>query len=684
METIKINTNELLEIIGAPRFTQPADALSLGKQLKREGISVAKEDWSIGQLVNVLRIADQAYYNDGESLTSTVRKLYQEIITDKVYDKLENILRKRDPKNKYLNKVGAETPKSPSSHASQRMTKLPFPMASLDKLKPYTANKWLDSINEVVVSNKVDGVSLGIISDGTGSIQLVSRGNGEIGQDVSYLLPYIKSLKKLINKSNKKKFKIRGELVLPQAAFKKFSSEYKNPRNLMSGVLNKGSISPAIKDALFVGYSVIEPKLKPINAFEFLDKLGIATPDWKIIKNPNSEKLTKLLINRKKNSSYDIDGLVITDTSSYESPSHSNPKKSKAYKDPSLIDSAETTVQEVIWNVGKTGSIIPIIQVEPVELCGTTVKKATCHNAEYIKNNKIGPGAVVLLTKGGEIIPYISEVIKPAKKASFPVDIDYKWEGVHIVLDEDSEENKGTSKAIAQRNIKRITSFYRTLGVENVSSGIFERLYEEGYDTIFKVASITVKKLLKISGFKEVSANKVYDEISGALDEVNIADAMYGSSCFNRLLGSRRLEQIVQAIPDFMKLKPQVLHQRISSLSGFNDTTASAFIEGLPLFKEFLPRLEKVANIVYPKKQKLQSKKLEGQNIVFTGFRDNNLSEIIKKNGGIEGSNVSSKTTILVVKDTSSTSSKAEKARNLGVKIMTKDQFERFLDKEIQ
>lgn len=669
MEMVSIPFNDT-EIIS--KYEQPSNALSLVKEIKKYGVS-AVDDWCVKDIVSLLKTADQAYYNDGESLTPAVKRLYQEVITDKVYDDIFDILKVRSPNNAYLKKVGAELVKSPSSHASQRMTKLPFPMASLDKIKPDTAQKWLSKVSQVVVSNKVDGVSLGIISDGKGNIQLVSRGNGETGQDISYLLPYIPSLKKL--SKTKKKFKIRGELVIPKSKFKKYEKDYANPRNQMAGIINKGSISSAFKDVLFVGYTVVEPKLKPVQAFEFLDSLGVETPNWKVIENPTVLKVSKLLETRRKSAPYDIDGLVVTDTSRAETPSYSNPKYSKAFKMQFEDQSTQVVVDHVEWNLGKTGSIVPKIVIKPVKLDGVTIRNVAAHNAKFVKDEKLGPGAVITLIRSGGVIPKIEEVIKPAKRAQMPTDISYVWNGVHIILDDENNLD-----AVDQLNVKRITSFYRTLGVENVSSGIFERLYDNGYTDIFKIARITVKKLLSIPGFKETSARKVYNEIKGVLEDVPISLAMYGSSCFNRLLGVKRLEQIVINIPDFMKLSTKTLQSQVSSLTGFNDKTASAFVEGLPCFKLFLPKLEKVATVSMPKKKRLSSSKLKGQVIVFTGFRDSELSNLIQSNGGIEGSSVSTKTTILVVKSKSSNSSKTEKAKSLGIKIMSVDEFTKWLN----
>lgn len=637
------------------------------KQVLKDENSI--QSWTAKQIVNFLKAADDAYYNDGTSLSEKEKTLFQKYVSDELYDTITDYLKEKAPDNPYLKKVGAV----PTSHASLRMVKLPFPMASLDKLKPDTVEKWFkrENIKSILISDKVDGISLGIECDGY-NIRCYTRGDGTTGQQVDYILKHVPSLKSL---KSDIPFSIRGELVIPRKNFEKYIGEYANPRNLIAGIMNKGSISPIFKDAIFVAYSLINPELSPEKAVQFLKDLGLPTANFKLLKNPTASLLSEELKNRKLSALYDMDGLVLTHPRHIEAPDTSNPTFSKAYKDPQLVDRQETVVKEVIWNVGKTGAIIPLVVVEPVSLCGTEVKKATGHNAKMLVERGIGKGAKVIISKSGEIIPYIEDVLESVEP-ELP-NIPYKWDGVHIVIDESQQSDKNN-----QLNIKRITHFYRTLGVENLSEGLFERLYNSGYDDILKIASLTENQLLKIHGFQKVSAQKVIKEISKVLRVVPIHKAMYGSSCFNRLLGLKRIEQIVIAYPNCLEMDKNELLSGIIQLEGFKDATAKAFVDGIPKFKKFLAKLKDISEIEYPAPAEERDGVLSDQVIVFTGFRDGNLSKIIRENGGVEGSGVSKKTTILVVADKNTTSTKAEKARSLGVKIMSKGEFENFLKEQ--
>jgi DNA ligase (NAD+) len=237
-------------------------------------------------------------------------------------------------------------------------------MASLDKKKPDSADKWLFDCDYVVVSNKMDGMSGGLVNDGNGNIKLYTRGDGDKGQDISYLVDYIPALKK--QKRAKKAYQVRGELILPKSAFKQYEGKFANARNMMGGMLTNSNISPAFKHAKFIAYTVIEPKLAPSKAFKFLDTLGFETPDWTIVKNPSAEKLSKLLAKRKKEVDFDIDGLVIS-KDVYEAPKHSNPKNSIAYKDNSILETALARVIDVKWQISKYNCLKPIIYIERLE-----------------------------------------------------------------------------------------------------------------------------------------------------------------------------------------------------------------------------------------------------------------------------------------------------------------------------
>ena len=164
---------------------------------------------------------------------------------------------------------------------------------------------------------------------------------------------------------------------------------------------------------------------------------------------------------------YEIDGLIITNNKINNRNKDGNPKYSFAFK--MDLEFVITKVISVEWNASKHGKLKPIVNIEPALLCGTTNKKATGNNADFIVKNGIGPGAIVKLIKGGEIIPKIIEVLEKTEP-QLP-DVEYKWNETKkevILLNKEDDEKV---------QIKRIVTFFKTIGVENIGPGLYKKMY---------------------------------------------------------------------------------------------------------------------------------------------------------------------------------------------------------------
>jgi NAD-dependent DNA ligase len=631
-----------------------------------------EEAYKISDLVNLLKLASDVYYNDGDDLSPKLVSFVQRYITDKVFDSLVTILRDRSPNNAFLRKIGA-----PISNAMGRKIKLPFYMPSLDKATPdsKTLEKFLLQNKEYgfVISEKIDGISLGILP---AKKFLCTRGDGLQGQNISHLWNDLNIPHKL-----SKDIMIRAEIVMPKNKFKKYEKSDDNPkgfvnsRNMVSGLVNKAANSSAFEDTLVLTYQVVG--VKPSQAFKQLEALGFDTPWYKLTKSLTVAQLQTILLERKKKAKYDMDGLVIS-ANVVERTTSGNPKKSVAFKDPSAIESGQTVVKEIVWQVSKHGKLTPVLLVEPIKLSGVTVKRATAHNAKYVVDNCLGPGAVISLRRSGEVIPFVEAVIKPAKKASLPKE-KYSWNktGVDIILDDVASDEILSIK---------LANFFKVIGVQRVAKGIFNKLYEDGLTTPAKVIKASKSRLMKIEGIQEKSATIIYDQIHEAISSISIPDLLFGSGCFTRELGPTLMEQIALKVPHFMKLKDSILQEQIEALPGFSSTRASAFVTGLPKFKKFYSEIEDLIHIKKPKKEaKPKSNKLSGMSIVETGLRlDDSVKQVIQEHGGIISNSVTKDTSILVVKNKDTSSSKAEKARKLGVKIYSLKEFEIFLRKKLK
>lgn len=600
---------------------------------------------SIKKLVDVLEYLTDLYHN-----TSDVTK----IVSDKIFDQLENILKERSPNNKYFKNIGAKV--------NQKLkVKLPVRMPSLEKKKDEKSiNLYINKFkNNFVLSDKLDGVSAMYYNG-----KLYKRGDGDIGTDIS---SFIESLK--INIPNN--LYVRGELIIPKKYHTKFSDT--DPRNVVSGYLNANTIDEDLTKYIeFVAYEVIDPELSPEQQFKLLDKHKVKRVETKIVKDLSLDVLQEYLINRKEKSKYTIDGIVIYHNSSYQIPtkSKSNPKYAFAFKMDLDEQKQITTVIEVEYNASKDGNLIPRVIFEPVKIGGVTINKATAHNAKFIKDKKIGPGSVIEIIRSGDVIPKIINVIKPNKEGFMPKG-NYHWNetNTHLVLDDKSQD-----KTVLSSNI---LNFITKMKIDNINIGLVNKFIEHGLNTINKILEASTDDFLEIEGIKEKMASKIYNNIQEKLKSCNLEQVMHASNIFGTGLGERKLKLIIEQYPDILT-KSGDLQSLIMEIDGFAQKTAQRFVDNLPKFKQFLkqhPKIKLCSGKELKSKTKPTGTKYLNQIFVFSGFRDNELKQEIESQGGKVNDTINSKTTMLVVKDKSKTTGKIKKAVDLGIEILQLDEL---------
>lgn len=628
------------------------------KQTVRAALKGKEFDSTV--LAKTLNLAKKVYYNNGGGLPPKVVEWFEDTITDEVFDTLEDILRENYPKSPYFkNNIGA--PVSTKSNASMRKTELPVFMPSLDKIKPDSAR--LESFikkGPFVISAKLDGVSLLIQTKGK---KLYTRGNGSVGQDISYLWDILN-----LPKNPGGNYTIRAEMIISKEAFeankKAFASkgrEAKNARNTMSGLVNAGTASKLFKHVDVLCYAIIGKK--PSEAFSILEKLGFNTPFWKVMKVLDLDTLNKYLM-KVKNGGYEADGLVVA-KDVVEIPKTTNPVNTVAFKNNTFADTKEFKVKKVLWEPSKHGLLKPVLSLVPQILDGVTISKCTAFNGKFVYDNKLGPGASVKLVRSGGVIPHVLDVVKKAPKPQMPEE--YEWAGADIKLP-DVENNDTVA-------IKKIAYFFRYLGAEGISKKFFQKLYSEGYTTLKDVLTITKKQLLSLPGIQDKSASSIYNEIQKT-KEATLANYMAASGCFPSTVAATRINTVLSKFPDILSAKPKEMALHVASIPGFSTITTKGFVLGATKFKEWLFDLKGIISIKKEVKPKVKSSKLKGLNVVPTGFRfDAATKKHIEENGGKVSDNITKDTTVLVVKDTSKESSKTKKARSLGISIESLEDF---------
>jgi NAD-dependent DNA ligase len=620
------------------------------------------------------------------------------IISDEIYDYLIDLLKEKDQSNSFLNEIGAPVVDEKTKAV------LPYKMFSLDKVKNEEGplRLWRSKFpGEIVVSDKLDGNS-GLLYIKDKKISLFTRGNGEIGQDISYLVPYISIFRndkfKQFIFDNYTEFAIRGELILSKDDWKTIKAKYpelSNDRNTVAGTLNaKAPNYDILKKIRFVAYEWITSKwldkeeigpFKPSEYFEFMHKLGLEVAESRIIKakDISLESLSNFLEERRNIGKYVIDGIVVTENEVRERDDTGNPKYSFAFKSLATQEQAEVTVIDIEWNISKDGLLKPLVLFPPIELDGVIMRKATGKNAKFIEENVVGIGSKIIITRAGGVIPDIIGITKASDSGvpKFPSDIDYVWNDNHIEIMVNVDEVSDEIQDIW--DLKRLVYFFVTLETDGVSEGVISRLFDAGFDTVKKIIHIKIEDLLEIEGFKQRSSQKVRASISEALNKASALRFMKASNMFEGGIGEKKLKLIGDVYPDILNKEKRFVPplDGLLSIPGIAEITAENFLACLPNFWKFIEDNDLlqyigITDLVAPKIIKIASEHKEflSKTFVFSGFRNKTWEEKVVAAGGTVASGVTKKVSYLIVKDKSESSNKIEKAKELGIPIYNIDE----------
>ena len=597
---------------------------------------------------------------------------------DDIYDIVKDYLRKKDPKNPYLKKVGAEI--------TINKEKLPYYLGSLDKIKDNEAEiiKWSKKYpGNYVISEKLDGISCLLVYD-KGDIKMWTRGDGHEGQNISHILPYLHNVNTASMSSwGNQKIAIRGELIISRANWTKMSDVGANARNVVAGVIHSKTINNDILSKIdFVAYDMMFPRQQLSASFQTLKDLKFPLVKYIQSDNISLDQLSNTLQNWRKQSTYEIDGIVVYHDEEHKIMSGKNPKYAFAFKTILTHEQAEVVVEDVEWNVSKHRYLKPLVKFNEVSLAGVKIKQATGFNAAYIEKNKIGPGSHIIIVRSGDVIPHILNVLTPSanNQPKMP-DIAYEWNDTHIDI-----MLKGTEKN-REQDIQAFTHFMKTLGIDGVKEGVITKLYDAGFDTLKKLIGITKTELLQIEGFKEKSADKIVEALQG-ISSVSCDKLMTASNVFGRGFGEKKLKLIIDEYPYIPGNKDKTLKltvNDITKIKGMAAISAEQFIEHLPEFFEFYEELgikcKKATADTSPPPTAVVSRLsiFKDKKIVFTGFRNKDYEQLIEAAGGKIVTAISKSTDYLIVKDKNETSTKVEKATEFGVQIMSKEELERIL-----
>jgi len=620
------------------------------------------------ELETVITYANDKFFNTSKP-----------VMEDSVYDILVDFLKQKFPKSKTLKNIGAQL-------KSKDKVKLDYWLGSMDKIKPGSKEleKWLNKYKDnYVLSDKLDGISALLIYRTNGDINMYTRGTASEGLDITLILKYfnIPSYETIKNSKYKATSKnilmaFRGELILEKEVFdKNWSKIMKNGRNTVSGLVNSKSINPKLAiDTKFVVYEIVDPLLLPDEQLKLSSKLGFDTVTYKVVSSISYTSLSEYLKKRREQAKYIIDGIIVTNNAIYERNTKSNPEYSFAFKDILEDQMTEATIIDIEWNVSKDGLIKPILLLDPVDIGGVTISRVTGHNAKNVVDNKLGKGAVIKLIRSGDVIPYIKEVIKPAKKVEMP-SIEWSWNSTNV----DIVSTELNSKEIL---IKNIYYFYSSLDTKGLGEKVAEKLVDAGFDSVLKILKATEKDFINVEGFKEKSASNLVQSIKKATTNIKLSKLIAATNKLGAGIGEERIKTILDKYPnlltDYTKWSKTEFIDKLKELNGWEEKTSSLVVNNFSQFMKFYSEIINYISIEEIKQKKISKNNFTDKHIVISGFRDAKLQEFLENSGAKVTNSVSKNTDLLIVKDEetiASATGKVEKALELGINIVTKDQI---------
>lgn len=627
------------------------------------------DDYDVDQLIAVLQAADDLYYNSGQSF-----------IDDKHYDVMYQYVQQLQPDHGYFVGVG--------SSVRGGKVKLPVTMGSLDQIYEGEIEKWVEKwqLNQLatILTDKLDGTSALLVYDQSGNLQRsFSRGNGFEGADTTRHLRQFKTVPQKVSSS----VMIRGEIIIQkknwpivqQLVKTKAGTQYKNSRNCVAGLMNSETIDKRVFEYIdFVAYDIINFNNDKDKMLFALRDNGFLIPYWDSLTADqlNDLTLTQYLHQRNQRSEYEIDGVVIDVNHRTKreqmKPSRDtlNPATTIKYKVSDANNLAQTTVTGVSWALSKHGYLKPTIQVEPVNLVGVTISNCTGFNAKFINENKIGPGAVVEITRSGDVIPFCRKVVKGAKTPQLP-DGDWHWNDTRVdIIAEDHESHQDVI-------IQQCVDFFRSLDVAHLKEGNVKTMIDE--NTGFRDGKHALISMINYDDSHwqsciGVNGSKAHKSLLEKLSNVPLYKLMGACSFFGRGVGVRKFKKLLQniEIKSLQDLQSLTLSQ-IVNVESFDQKTAIKITNGIDTFIDFVNSCSSSITIDFQMQSSQGS--FSQHKVCFTGFRDKQLQLQIEQLGGSVQSSVTGKTTLVVTTNVNGTSSKLKKARDLNIDIIDVEQL---------
>lgn len=641
------------------------------------------------QLVEQLNNASQAYYN-GEA------ELMSDYEWDSKFDQLKLL----------EDETGIVLPDSPTNKVSEdsisgKKEPHEFPALSLAKTKSVAdLEKWASN-KPIWISWKLDGLTLVATYDDGKLTKIVTRGDGHIGTNITHLAPAIKGVLPKI--SEKGHLVIRGEAVISYEDFNNFlletESDYANPRNLASGSLTLKDVDEVkLRHIQWIPFTLVYSDQEILSwgqRMDYLEKLGFQTVEHRFIENPISvniqekiDEFTQKVTHKKQ--PFPVDGLVITyDDTQFASTGsvtgHHATRAGYAFK--WQDEYAETVLDHIEWSCAAS-TISPVAVFQPVELEGTTVQRASlCNISECERLGIGGAGTKLQVIKANKIIPKVIKITEKVGVLNIPDKCPVCGAEAHVVLSESGTKKLHCSNAdCTAKQLKKFARFVSKDGInidgisEQTVSTFINHGWIRDYADFYHLKDFAYQ-ITSLDGFGKRSVSKLLESIekSRNTDSRHLLYALSiplcGFDVAKRLLSKYTFKELMETA------KTSLFDDVFASIDGIGPEKSARFVNWFKDDKNYL----KVSNLL----KELDVKEVEvaevgtkcaGQTFVITGdvyhYKNRNeLKAYIESQGGKVTGSVSKSTTYLINNDAESQSSKNKKAHQLGISIITEEQF---------
>lgn len=635
------------------------------------------------ELINILNKASELYYQKNTIM-----------MTDYEYDHLYDELVELEKETNMTLSNSPTINVEPEISSSLKQVEHPSPMLSLAKTKKVSELENFLGDKEGLLSWKLDGLTIVLTYEDGKLISGVTRGTGIIGELVTENVKQFKNVPLTI--PYKGRLVLRGEAIIKYSDFNRMneelgdgSSQYKNPRNLCSGSVRQLDSSITAKRCVnCIIFALIESSTNISNlkseCFDWLKNQGFEVVEhYKVTKNTVKEQV---LMFKEKVKEYDIpsDGLVIT----YDDIAYGNslgttakfPKHSLAFK--WKDETVATTLRKVDWLVSRTGLINPVAVFDPVELEGTIVSRASVHNVSILEGLKLGIGDTIMVYKANMIIPQIASNSTQSGNLEIPDRCPVCGSKASIISNSDVKYLYCMNDFCKAKLIKRLSLFVsrNAMNIDGISDMILNKLITEeivnNYKDLYHLDRYK-DKIIAFDGFGEKSYSNMINSIEKSR-HVKLANFIYALGIPD--IGFSRAKLICNHFNnDFNKIS-NLTYEELSNIPGVGDVIAKEWIDTFsnPDFIEELKELKEEIDI--PKASINSNKDLDGLTFVITGSLNkftnrDTMIEFIEEHGGKVVTSISSKVNYLINNDITSTSTKNNKAKELGISIIDEDKF---------